>query len=176
MSGDDVRTVVSLLAIIISLASLYYARKFFLQSNRPIVTAYIDEYADEQAVGGFGAFNLVVINTGNRPAVHVRISADRRQINLLLHPDAPSDRVDDVLRCFSEESEIPLLHSGEKLVSAFGSYSSAVAASSSLAYGSQIEVTMRYRDLDRRLYTSIQPLKIFARNGFAGSVWTKSAL
>jgi hypothetical protein len=69
---EEIRTSLAAFAVAVSLASLYLSRRLWLQSNRPIVTAAIVDYAS----GNMGAvFNLVVSNTGNRPATNVRLNA-----------------------------------------------------------------------------------------------------
>lgn len=168
MATDDIRTVLSVIAIIVSFVSLFFTRLNWLQSNRPIVTAFVTE----RESGHTGAtFNLVVANTGNRPAVHVHLNALESEIKRLLHPDAEPSRFEAIAHNFSPESEIPLLRNGEELSTSFGAFSTHEPNGKWLEYGSEIEITVSYADLEGRNFKSRLPLKVYAREGFGGSVW-----
>jgi hypothetical protein len=157
---------ISAAALAVSILSLYFARKSWLDSNRPIVTAFVVEHGG----GNQGStFDLVVANTGNRPATHIRLHANAAAITSLLDPEAPRNQVDWMHRIFSIESEIPLLRNGEELPTSFGSFTN---DRKWLNYGAQIEIEVTYNDLSGRRLVSHQPLKIFARAGFGGGVWT----
>ncbi|MBT9498361.1 MAG: hypothetical protein IV103_14195 [Zoogloea sp.] len=170
-SADDVRTVLTVIAVGISIASLYFSRRSWLQSNRPIVTAFITEHAS----GNTGAvFNLVVSNTGNRPATNVRIHAASAMISRLLIEGTEQKLRESIEMCFSEEATIPVLRNGEELETGFGAFTSPKTGNGTspwLAYGEEIPVEIRYCDLEGRAYISKHPLKVYARKGFGGSVW-----
>ncbi|TWT20290.1 hypothetical protein FQY83_11190 [Luteimonas marina] len=68
---------------------------------------------------------------------------------------------------------VALLRNGEDLSTAFGSFG-VEKSSRQLNYGVQIPILVTYEDLDGRRYKGRMPLKVFARNGFAGAVWSKS--
>ncbi len=83
---EELRTALTAVAVAVSLGSLYFTRRFWLQSNRPIITAAVVEYAS----GNMGAvFNLIVSNTGNRPATNVRLKAKSREIDKLIVESVP---------------------------------------------------------------------------------------
>lgn len=167
MTADDIRTFISIAALVASLISLYFTRRFWLQSNRPIVTAFVDEHSSGNMAT---AFDLVLSNTGNRPAVNVCIHADPKMILRLIGDGASEEMAEEIKRCFSVGSTVALLRNGEELTTAFGSYG--IETSSQLInYGVQIPVTLTYADLDKRPYRAHMPLKVFARHGFGGAVW-----
>lgn len=166
ISGDNVRTLLTIVAISISVASLYFARRSWFQSNRPIVTAFVAECGDLGTV-----FNLVVANTGNRPATRISLHATPEDIASLTDMDASDDRKCAIAKCFSEKATIPLLRNGEELETAFGAFSNNPTDGTWLNYATQIQIEISYSDLDGRNYTSHLPLRIYARKGFGGSLW-----
>lgn len=171
ISADNLRTAMTAIAVGISVASLYFSRRSWLQSNRPIVTAFVTEHAS----GNMAAvFNLVISNTGNRPATNVRMYAAPDMISRLLKENAEQRFRESIEMCFSEKARIPVLRNGEELETGFGaftSYETGNGASPWLAYGEEIPVEIRYCDLEGRPYVSRHPLKIYARKGFGGSLW-----
>jgi hypothetical protein len=169
-SPDEVRTAIAVVALVLSFISLYFTRVNWVQSNRPVVSAFLVEH---QPGNAFTAFNLVVSNTGSRPAVRVRLHASRADIVRLLLPDAEQARLEHIECCFLNESEVPLLRNGEELSTSFGGVSVDALNGPWLNYGSEIEISISYQDLDGRRFESRQPLKIYARDGFGGGVWSE---
>lgn len=167
MSGDEVRTAISFAAFAVSLASVYFSRRSWFQSNRPIVVAFVAE----QHLGA-GTFKLVVSNTRNRPATNVRLRASFEDISSLLKSEIRPERKDTVGCCFSDSAMIPVLRNGEELSTAFGAFTPNNSNDEWLNYGAQIKIKIEYSDLDGRNYKSILPLKIYVREGFGGSVWS----
>lgn len=163
----DLPLAISTGALFASLVSLYLTRRFWLQSNRPIVTAFVDEHTAGNMVS---AFNLVISNTGSRPAVDIRLHADADKISMLHGEGATEQMIEEVRRCFAEESTVALLRNGEDLSTAFGSFG-VEKSSRQLNYGVQIPIVTTYKDLEGRKYESHMSLKVFVRNGFAGAVW-----
>ena len=168
MSIEELRTIISVAALIASAISLYFTRRFWLQSNRPIITAFVDEHSSGNVST---TFNLVVSNTGNRPAVNIRLYASNTDLESLLDKEATKSHVDEVINCFSKESTITILRNGEELTTAFGAFSGDQSVGKWLNYGAQISIIVTYEDLDRRSYKAHMPLKIYARHGFAGAIW-----
>lgn len=165
---EEIKTIISILAIGISLASLYFARRSWMQSNRPIITAFIATHA----AGNVAAvFDLVVANTGNRPATNVRLSAKPEDIEKLIHPSAEEIQRKSIHACFDSASKIAVLKNGEELTTAFGSVSHATSKDQCLNYGSEITIEITYKDLEGRKYKSILPLRVYAREGFGGGTW-----
>ncbi|WP_146388000.1 hypothetical protein [Luteimonas marina] len=166
----DLPVAISIGALFVSLVSLYFTRRFWLQSNRPIVTAFVDEHSELRTAS---TFNLIISNSGNRPAVNIRLHADADRVSSLHGEGATEQMMEGITRCFEEESMVALLRNGEDLSTAFGSFG-VEKSSRQLNYGVQIPILVTYEDLDGRRYKGRMPLKVFARNGFAGAVWSKS--
>ncbi|MFZ6757578.1 hypothetical protein ACO0K9_10165 [Undibacterium sp. Ji50W] len=169
LTPDDIKTAISLLAFAASLLSLYFTRINWLQSNRPVISAFVVEHSSGNTAA---VFNLTIANTGSRPAVHVQLHASRDEISSLLDVNAEPEKFDSISRVFTSESKIPLLRNGEELSTSFGATNSNPSDDPWLRYGTEIEISVSYQDLDGRKYISRQPLKIYARDGFGGGVWT----
>ena len=164
---EQIRTAISLVAIIVSLASLYFARKSWERTNRPLVTAFIEENGEGPA------FDFKVANTGNRPALNVGFKADQGALDAMLESSAQEEHKRAVYECFALESYIPVLRNGEALATALGFYNEKQPW---LNYGATTTIEVTYSDLEGKRYCSKIPLKVFSRNGFGGSVWRKSNL
>lgn len=169
ISDDDWKFALSLVALAVSLISLYFTRVNWLQSNRPIVTAFVTEH---HAGNDAATFNLVLANTGNRPAIRVRLAASHENILKLVEPGISEKHFKMVEHNFSSDSEVPLLRNGEELTTSFGAFTPRDSRGKWLNYGSEAEVSITYQDLDGRSYKSRLPLKIYARHGFGGGVWS----
>jgi hypothetical protein len=165
---EEIKTIISVLAIGISLASLYFARRSWMQSNRPIITAFIATHASGNVAA---VFDLIVANTGNRPATNVRITAKPEDIEKLIHSKAEEEQRKSVHDCFDNESIIAVLRNGEELSTAFGSVSHAASKDQCLNYGAEIPIEITYNDLEGRKYKSRLPLRVYAREGFGGATW-----
>jgi hypothetical protein len=169
MTGDELRTAATFVAIAISLLSMYVARRSWIQSNRPIVTAFI---AAQRTGNLASVFKLVVANSGSRPAVNVRLRATAGELRKLVKPTATEALRDRLGLCFAEPSTIAVLRNGEELSTAFGAVT---AEDAWLEYGAKIDVTVSYSDLDGRAFQSVMPLKVHTREGFGGARWESGA-
>ena len=168
LSPDDLKTGMAVAALLISLVSLYFTKTNWIQSNRPIVTAFVTEHHS----GNMAAtFNLVIANTGNRPAIRVQMHASSENIKRLLETNASRKNVQMIESNFLKSSEIPLLRNGEELTTSFGAFTKNSDEGPWLKYGSEAEIIIKYQDLHGKKFESNQPLKIYAREGFGGGVW-----
>ncbi|OEZ56022.1 hypothetical protein JAB5_42990 [Janthinobacterium sp. HH103] len=171
LSPDDWKTLMSASALIVSLCSLWISRRNWLQSNRPIISATVETYAGgNESI----AYNLVVTNTGNRPAVSVRLFVSTDGAEKCMAPwvekfKGSSTTYAHVLRCFSEKGEIPLLANGKSMTNSFG-YTRG-DEETFWHYGSTLRITIRYWDLDGRKYIVHQPIRIKDSEAFAGGMW-----
>lgn len=167
IDSEDLKLWFSAAALIFSLVSLYFTKVNWLQSNRPIVVAYVTEHhAGNQAA----TFDLVMANSGNRPAVRIRLVASHDNIRKLVLPEVPEARFKMIEHNFLAVSEVPLLGNGEKLTTSFGAFTPN-ADTPWLNYGAETEIVVAYEDLEGRKFRSSLPLKIYARDGFGGGVW-----
>jgi len=160
--------VVSILAAGISGISLYWAFKSWKETYRPLITARVT--TDESIVGQLTSLNLVVSNTGNRPAKNVRLTVNRNDLANALFAD-PEDTVrKDVERCFSEV--ITVIANGASVSNSFGRFSMNPKAKT-WREPAIINTHIRYEDLGGKKYGNYQPLRIRggADEAFAGGSW-----
>ena len=170
ISADDLLTAISFSAFMVSLISVYFSRLSWLQANRPVVVAFVAEHDFGNVAS---TFNLVVSNTGNRPATNVRLRVSPQDLSILVKPTASSKRKESISNCFSDSAMIPVLRNGEELSTGFGAYTENDPDGDWLNYGAHIKIKIEYGDLDGRSYKSILPLKIYVREGFGGSFWLR---
>jgi hypothetical protein len=159
--------IVSTFSALVSLLSVFVARKNWLDSNRPVVTAYIDEDSEGE---GITVFNLHLGNSGTRPATFVQLCAHPSDVQKLLDDEAEFKHRKNIERVFTPESRVAILHPGETLVTSFG-LASANPAHKWLKYGEEIATKIRYCDVEGNAYVSHISLKIRPREGFGGGVW-----
>ena len=165
----DTSTLLSAFALLVSLISLLLVRKNWREPNRPIVTAFLND----DTRGGTALFNLIVLNTGNRPTADVHLHAEHAQIASLLDPEADAKLIASIAFNFRPESTIPLLRNGEQLTTSFGSFSTDPQNPKWLRYGASANINITYSDLDRRRYKSKLKLKVYERHGFGGGTWVE---
>lgn len=162
---------VSAVSALIALFSVFITRKNWRDSNRPVITAYVDA---ESHGGGITVFNLYLKNTGTRPATSVQLAAQRSDIAKIVADQAESHRRQHIETVFTSESRVAVLHPDEILVTSFG-LATTDPTQQWLKYGEEIEVQITYRDLERRDYQSVVPLRVRPREGFGGGVWKSAA-
>jgi hypothetical protein len=164
---EELKVSLTAVAFLLSVLALIFTRKTWFESNRPIVTA---EIVTASAGNVATAFNLVVHNTGNRPATNVRLQAGAKQLNAAISANAKDLMKKEIIRCFSEEGRIPLLHHQSKKTNGFG-VSSTNEKENVLVYNSVISIKITYNDLYGKKYTSEQDLLVRDSEYFAGSRW-----
>ncbi|POE08553.1 hypothetical protein BV921_15080 [Pectobacterium odoriferum] len=172
---DDWKTILSVLALVLSVLSFFFTRRSWLQSNRPIVSAVVETHGGGNELI---AYNLVLSNTGNRPATNVRIRVKEIDIDACISEWVKNHKIknatySDVMRCFSNDGEVPLLLNGKSMINSFG-YTRG-DQQTFWRYGANLPVVVEYSDLDGRNYQSKQIIRIKDSDGFAGGVWQSSS-
>lgn len=165
---EELKVGLTVAAFLLSVLALIFTRRTWFESNRPIVTA---EIVTASAGNVATAFNLVVHNTGSRPATNVRLLADEAKLKAAISANANAILEREVLRCFSEDSSIPLLHHQSKKTNGFG-VCSMNESESVLNYKSTIPIRITYSDLYGKKYKSNQDLVVKDSEYFAGSGWS----
>lgn len=169
--AEELKIWVPVVSFLLSALALTFTRRTWFESNRPIVTAEIVTHgAGNMAI----AFDLVVHNTGNRPAVAIRLEACESDLNRALNNGAPTPLAAEIRRCFSDRAAIPLLHQGKSAQNGFGATSSLPSANA-LVINSEIPIRILYKDLNGRTFKSKQTLVVKDSTWFAGSGWSKEA-
>jgi hypothetical protein len=165
----DSKTVISLFSATLSATSLYFTRRFWLAANRPIISASI---VSNEPGNVATTYNLVIYNTGNRPATSIKIHAKKEVLDKIIEPDANQSLTELVYKCFLDDAVIPLLINGKEAINSFG-ITSTKPEDNVLKYNSQLPILISYSDLENRKYSSKQVLVVKISQGFAGGRWSK---
>lgn len=153
-------------AFVVSLLSFYFSIKSWRETNRPIVTARIS--SDDG--GNMGtALNMLVENTGNRPAINVALSVNPDDLRSALTEHVNDSSTRSLARLFSERGIIPVLGNGKSVSNDFGFLSG--DSESTWRGDLRLSVEVSYQDLDGRKFRHRIPLLIADDKGFAGGFW-----
>ncbi len=169
MIDIELRTIFSFLAICISFFSFYSTRRFWFLTNRPIVTA---EIVEKFSGVGTAAFDLVVYNSGNRPAVNIKLYSEKQDIENILSKNITQKDKEEVFDVFSTKNKIALLLNNKNAKTAFFSFSEKAHSDSDiLIYEAELPIVISYSDIDGNEYSTSISLYIRESEGFGGSVW-----
>lgn len=156
-------------ALIVSMISLYFARKSWLESNRPIITARVTTHLS----GNEGvALNILVENTGSRPAKNVKLSVSKEILSssLIVQNEEKKKGIEN---CFGERGVIPILANGKSVSNSFG-FLKRRSEQEDWKIDSRFDITVDYEDLNGRKYNHIVPILVAEDSGFAGGYWSSS--
>lgn len=157
--------IVSIFAAGISVVSLYWSFKSWKETYRPLITARVTTHtAGNEAI----ALDLVVSNTGNRPAKNVILTAHRSELEKVFAAGPQDPLRQDVEHCFSDP--IVIIPNGSSVSNSFGCFS-ASEKDRTWKEPTIIYIHIKYEDLNGRRYSHHQPLRIRADEGFAGGAW-----
>ncbi|MGO9118977.1 MAG: hypothetical protein ACLQPD_15385 [Desulfomonilaceae bacterium] len=159
--------IVSMIALGISGISLYWAFKSWKETHRPLITARVTTH---DAGNVATMLNLVVSNTGNRPAKNVILTVNRNDLASALFAGSEDPLRRDVEHCFSDL--IAVIPNGSSVSNSFGCFS-ANDRDRTWREPIVINITIKYEDLDGRTYENDQPLRVRggADEAFAGGSW-----
>lgn len=161
---------ISTTALLISISSFVFAIKSWHQSNRPMVVAYIEEHS----MGvNCATFNLVLKNTGNRPAVNIKLNARKDGIEEIFEEKIDNVTREGIFNCFQNDSEVALLKNGTSIVTSFGSFEGHYQNRKGIKYDSWLPIEITYKDLRAKKYKEKVPLKIRGLKGFGGAIWSE---
>jgi hypothetical protein len=153
LDGDVTRTFFTGVSLVLSVISLWFSRMSWLQANRPIVSAMVKTNS-----GGNVAtiYDLVIFNTGNRPAIEISLKANDAELDaaLVANPHNLVELVEVVRKCFAPSSMIPLLINGGSTSNSFG----LTGRESTWHYGSSFSIEISYRTHLRSLRRNCKPL------------------
>ena len=154
---------ISLISVAIAVLSFAFAIFSWRHANRPLVTARIIAFS-----GGNNAItlNILIENTGNRPAKDIQLIAERSDVLAALKD---SDQIPiDAERCFFSNVSIPILIHGKSTSNAFGHLGN---PEGSWKPGAVIHIKVVYRDLGLRRYSSRLRLLLSDDTSFAQTTW-----
>ena len=157
-SGNSLLGIAS---VAIAFVSLFFAVYSWRQANRPIVLARVTS----QSGGNMGiALNLLIENTGNRPACDIRLIAKESDIRAASQQAAIPK---DAQRCFFSNTDIPILANGRSTSNAFWH----LGQPDSWRSGAKISIKIKYRDIAGRRFSSKVRLFLVDDAGFAQTFW-----
>lgn len=157
----NIPMILAIVALVISLLSFGFAVYSWRQANRPMVVARVTT----ESGGNTGiALNLLVENTGNRPAQDVELIAKKADVRAA---SAQAVVPRDAERCFFSGIRVPVLANGRRSTNAFWHLGQA----DSWRAGAEIPVTVRYRDLNGRRFSNKHRLVLADDAGFAQTFW-----
>ncbi|MDH1869224.1 MULTISPECIES: hypothetical protein [Pseudomonadaceae] len=154
---------ISITSVLISLASVTFAMNSWHRTNRPIISARITT-----AVGGEvnTALNIVVENTGNRPAKSIKLIAKRSDVLGAMREKSQIVPI-DAEHCFFEHKIIPVLANGKAASNAFGS----IGEDGEWEAGAKIPLEIEYFSFEGKRYTEEMALLLVDDAGFAQTFW-----
>lgn len=166
---EEIRSIFTIIAVLVSFWSAYTVRRLWYQANRPIISVEIKENTSGE---GDVIFDMVVHNSGNRPATDIVINAKKEDIDKILITDTSENIRNEIYQIFSKTSKIQLLLNNDNTKTAFFGFSTQPSEPVYvLNYETQLSIELRYLDLDGNRYIEKQSLYIRDSNGFGGSVW-----
>lgn len=152
---------ISICSGLFALVSLGFSYFSWRQAHRPLVSARVTTFA----AGNSGiALNLLVENTGTQPARDIQLIARVKDVRTA---SSGSKIPKDAQRCFFSGICIPILANGRDIKTAFGH----LGTGDSWRAGADIPVTLRYRDLSGRRFSSKVRLLLGDDVGFAQTLW-----
>lgn len=113
--------------------------------------------------------NVLVENTGNRPAINVRLSVDKEELIGALHADVEDTDRKSLERLFADAGTIPVLGNGKSTSAYFGFLSG--DAKSTWNGDLTLHIRISYCDLDKRVFTHRISLFVRGGDGFTGDFW-----
>ncbi|WP_088892792.1 hypothetical protein [Leptolyngbya ohadii] len=165
-TGETLRTIFTGIATSVAVFSFFNTTRLWRKTNRPIVSAFVET---DSAGNVATMYNLLIINSGNRPAVNIRLKL-KIEIEKLVTQELNNPNVQAILECFGDGSEIPLLINPGNTSNYFG-ITSMKPEDNIWKYGVSFPIEIVYWDLEGRRYTSKQRLVIKYSKAFAGMEW-----
>jgi hypothetical protein len=139
--------------------------------NRPVVTVRVGAFDSGGNVET--ALDIIVENTGNRPAKNIRLSVDSQVLENALIEKSDDGMKDHVRKVFSERGIIPVLVNGKAVTNSFGWLSGDDQATWKV--NQRFDIQVSYEDLSEGKYTYSVPVFIADDAGFAGTHWSDPA-
>ena len=155
------------LALFVSLLAYNFNRKSWRETYRPIVTARIATVAS----GNRGiALDIIVNNTGNRPAKNIRLLVNKNDLESSYSSKDSSVRT-LIENCFSSQTIIPILENGRSISNFFGYLND--REGSTRKVNSKLNIEILYDSLEGRSFKHKIHLLLAGDEGFAGGLWRK---
>jgi len=174
MDNFDIKVIaifISSIAMCISILSFCYTRKHWLSTYRPIITAEIKIFNNSV---GAAKFNLVIYNSGNRPAINISLKVEKEDLKKILSKNVSAEHEKELFDIFSPSNTISLIVNDKTATTAFFSFSDHQKNIDILKYHAKLPICIEYEDISQRKYKQKIELYIRDSEGFGGSIWKKS--
>ncbi len=161
------REIIPIVALIVSLCSLLISLDVWRRSFRPIVSAAVKTHA---AGNVLIAYDLVILNSGTRPARNIRIRPVGNSLDAALGRDATADNRQRWLACFDQT--IPVLQPNERVSCSFGT--TQVNDTGFWKHKATIRIRLIYEEWlggFMRRYPEEQDIQIVSSESFTGFSW-----
>ena len=161
--------IVAAASLLVAISSLTLTWLLWRKTNRPILTAWI-----ASAAGGDKgiALNIVLENSGNRPAKDIRLITTKKHVLAALNHPGETEIPGDARSCFFSSKQISVLANGKRMTNAFGYLGGKPGAWKS---GAVIPLVIEYKGLENENYRAKMSLILVDDNGFAQSSWDTSS-
>lgn len=163
----------SVLALVISVMSLGFAVFSWRESHRPIVTVRLQaREPDNFRI----PLELIVENTGNRPAINVRFAVDSEDLGKAFWVPRGDLIREDIEYLLSGEPFISCLNPGQAAANAFGILFRNEEEDSTWVYKSVLNIEITYSGMKERWwsprnYKNVVPIWLVDNSGFSLSYW-----
>lgn len=164
----EMGTGIAAVALLVSFWSMYTTKRLWFLEHRPIVTA---EVIVESSGVGIALLNLVIYNSGTRPATTIFLEAEQDDIIKMLSKGVEKKHREEIYYIFSKNAIIPLLLDSQSTKTAFFSFSCDSSNQDILLCNSSLPISIHYSDIKGKKYTSNMIISIKDKVGFGGSVW-----
>ncbi|MCD5988481.1 hypothetical protein KDX30_11265 [Pseudomonas sp. CDFA 553] len=160
--------IVAAVSLLVAIGSLILTWRLWSKTNRPILTAWI-----ASAAPGYEgtALNIVLENSGNRPAKDIRLVATEKYVLAALNHLDETEIPGDARHCFFSSKQISVMANGKRMTNAFGYLGDKSGAWKS---GAVIPLAIEYKGLQNERYRAKMSLILVDDNGFAQSSWGTS--
>ncbi|MEM8808093.1 MAG: hypothetical protein AAGF01_18895 [Cyanobacteria bacterium P01_G01_bin.38] len=167
---ETLRTVFMGIATLVAVFSFFNTTRLWRKANRPILSAFVETHSAGNVAT---MYNLLIINSGNRPAVNVclDLKLSDEDFRKCITQEIDNSGVEAILKCFNVEGTIPLLIDGDKRSNYFG-LTSSKSEDNIWRYGSSLPIEITYQDLEGEKYVSALNLVVKYSKAFAGMEWS----
>jgi hypothetical protein len=168
--------IVSVAALVLAVVVHLFTRKSWRESYRPVITVRVLPLKEKTQM-----VKLLVTNSGNRPAINVKISPQNEEdFRKALAPEAKEWEIKSIESCF--KNTVDVIANGETLPAAFGTIKQTDAPGAWKDDPTLLLVKIEYNDLSGNKWTDysqrlrISSIASFGDVVFGGSTTTTTVV
>lgn len=158
--------IISIVSLIIAVASMSINYWLWRKINRPVVTARISSKETNSP-----AINLLIENTGNMPAKNIKIISNRKDVLSCLNGEKIPNDVNEVL---FKDTIIPVLANGKVATTGFWAFGAKEFKENSDRWrsGAVLPIIIEYYNFEGRKFIEKSELRFAPDNAFAFYSWS----